>query len=330
MVTSELCIGPLKALIDRPRPPGALIVTHSASFPSGHAIAASVTAIGLVVVLVPAAARRTRWTIVAAAFAAVMAMSRTYLGAHWASDVVAGACIGTGAAVVWAAGLELERDRRRARASGVSTAGGARVAAWLRRASLVLLVAGLVAVVMLHLLRPDLGPARHRISEYAYGPDAWLMTAAFVSIGAGVLALAWPLARAGGRWSRAVPLSLVVAGAGMVVSGIFRTDPGRSGALTDAVHSRASALATVALIGAALAWSLGRTRRRDVASGLAVLAVVLGASSPLLHRSSWTGVSQRLLWLTLLAWLIVTAVRLGSDVRRDVNGPSATTVTMGA
>ena len=50
-VTSELCIGPLKALIDRPRPPGALITTDSPSFPSGHAIAASVTAIGLVVVL---------------------------------------------------------------------------------------------------------------------------------------------------------------------------------------------------------------------------------------------------------------------------------------
>ena len=44
------------------------------------------------------------------------------------------------------------------------------MAASLRRASLVLLVAGLVAVVVLHLLRPDLGPARHRISEYAIGP----------------------------------------------------------------------------------------------------------------------------------------------------------------
>lgn len=51
-VSSELCIGPLKALIDRPRPPGALMITHSASFPSGRAIAASVTAIGLLIVLV--------------------------------------------------------------------------------------------------------------------------------------------------------------------------------------------------------------------------------------------------------------------------------------
>ena len=69
--------------------------------------------------------------------------------------------------------------------------------------------AGLAGVVMLHLLRPDLGVAHHRMSEYAFGPYASLMTAAFVSIGAGVLALAWPIARAGGRWSRAVPVALV-------------------------------------------------------------------------------------------------------------------------
>jgi membrane-associated phospholipid phosphatase len=114
VVTAELCIGPLQTLIDRGRPPDPLVATHGAAFPSGHAVAASVTAIGLVVVLVPAARRRTRWTIIAATFAAAMAMSRTYLGAHWASDVVAGVCIGTGAAVVWAAALELARDRRRA------------------------------------------------------------------------------------------------------------------------------------------------------------------------------------------------------------------------
>jgi membrane-associated phospholipid phosphatase len=115
VLTSELCIGPLKALIDRPRPPDPLIDTSSASFPSGHAIAASVTALGLVVVLVPPGRRRTRWTIAAALFAATMAMARTYLAAHWASDVVAGAAIGTGLALVWPAALELARSRFKSR-----------------------------------------------------------------------------------------------------------------------------------------------------------------------------------------------------------------------
>ena len=121
VVTSELCIGPLKALLDRPRPLGSLVATESPSFPSGHAIAASVTAIGLVLVLAPAFNRRMHWTAVAATFAALMAMSRTYLGAHWASDVVAGVCIGTGLAIVWPAALELARERYRARAPAVMT-----------------------------------------------------------------------------------------------------------------------------------------------------------------------------------------------------------------
>ena len=49
----------------------------------------------------------------AAAFAGVMALSRTYLSVHWLSDVVAGVCIGTGMALVWPAALELIRARVR-------------------------------------------------------------------------------------------------------------------------------------------------------------------------------------------------------------------------
>jgi membrane-associated phospholipid phosphatase len=112
IVSSELCIGPLKTLVDRPRPPGALYETSSASFPSGHAIAASVTALGLVVVLHPPVRARTRWTIVAAGFATIMALSRTYLAVHWMTDVLAGTCLGVGWALVWPAALELIRARR--------------------------------------------------------------------------------------------------------------------------------------------------------------------------------------------------------------------------
>jgi membrane-associated phospholipid phosphatase len=110
VVTSELCIGPLKALVDRPRPPNSLIGTSGASFPSGHAIAGAVTAFGLVVVLMPASARRWMAIGFAAAFAGVMAISRTYLSAHWLTDTLAGACIGTGLALVWPAALEMARE----------------------------------------------------------------------------------------------------------------------------------------------------------------------------------------------------------------------------
>jgi membrane-associated phospholipid phosphatase len=111
VITSELCIGPIKALVDRPRPPNPLIGTSASAFPSGHAIAGAVTAFGLVVVLLPASPRRWMAIGLAAAFAGLMATSRTYLAAHWLTDTIAGVCIGTGLALVWPAALELARDR---------------------------------------------------------------------------------------------------------------------------------------------------------------------------------------------------------------------------
>lgn len=182
----------------------------------------------------------------------------------------------------------------------------------LRVVSVALLSFGLACVVALHVVRSDLSPVGHRISEYAIGAHGWLMTVAFVAVGAGLLALGGAFVARGGRRSRYVGAALSLAGLGMVASGMWRTDETRSGTTADAIHSRASALASLALIAAALAWSVfrrGRGARSDVAAWLAVAAAVLGALSPALHRSRFTGASQRLLWITLLAWLIITAWR---------------------
>lgn len=99
IVLSELCIGPLKAVVDRPRPPDSLVVTGGQSFPSGHAIAAAVTAFGLVIAFLPRGRRRVHWMIGASLLAGAMAGSRVLLGAHWATDTIAGVCIGVGIAV---------------------------------------------------------------------------------------------------------------------------------------------------------------------------------------------------------------------------------------
>ncbi len=119
IVTSEALIGPLKALYERPRPPAGVMATHGFSFPSGHAVAGAVTAVGLVLVLLPPGPRRWAWEVRAAVYASLMALSRTYLGVHWLSDVLAGGLLGVGVAVGWPALLQEIRDvrlpRRRAR-----------------------------------------------------------------------------------------------------------------------------------------------------------------------------------------------------------------------
>jgi undecaprenyl-diphosphatase len=111
VLTSELFIGPMKGLIDRPRPPSSLIDTSAASFPSGHAIATAVTAVGLVLVLAPPGKKRWRWEVYAVIFTSVMTLSRVYLRAHWLSDTVAGALLGAGLALGWPALLMAIRRR---------------------------------------------------------------------------------------------------------------------------------------------------------------------------------------------------------------------------
>jgi membrane-associated phospholipid phosphatase len=105
VVTSEVAIGATKELYDRPRPPDSLIGTSGDSFPSGHAIAATVTAFWFVIALVPPTPRRWRWGAWAVLFAFAMALSRVYLNAHWLSDVVAGALFGAATAFGWPAVL---------------------------------------------------------------------------------------------------------------------------------------------------------------------------------------------------------------------------------
>jgi membrane-associated phospholipid phosphatase len=102
IVVSEVLIGLLKGIYDRARPPGSLVATSGASFPSGHAVAASVTVVAAVIALVPAGRRRAWWGGAAVAFSILMGLSRAYLGAHWLSDAVAGILLGTSCALVTA------------------------------------------------------------------------------------------------------------------------------------------------------------------------------------------------------------------------------------
>jgi PAP2 superfamily len=107
---SEIALTSLKAWFHRGRPPGALVGVTGFSFPSGHAVAASATAVALVLAFLPFGERRRVWEWIAVAFAFVMALSRVYLSAHWFSDVVVGTLLGSGIAVLMAAAVTEVRD----------------------------------------------------------------------------------------------------------------------------------------------------------------------------------------------------------------------------
>ncbi|WP_115728213.1 phosphatase PAP2 family protein [Actinomyces culturomici] len=121
MALSSLATVVVKLGIERIRPamPERLVVELTASYPSGHTTAAASLAMAAAVVVLAATGwrtvaldagaltwRRNRRTAAVWAIAALVTLlvgvSRLYLGAHWLSDVIGGAMVGTGVPLVCA------------------------------------------------------------------------------------------------------------------------------------------------------------------------------------------------------------------------------------
>lgn len=108
----------LKTLFDRPRPPAVYqtVETLNASFPSGHALLATVFYLSVGVMLTrafpraPMKAYTLGWAVV---LVLLIGLTRIYLGAHWASDVLAGWGIGAfWAMLLWLFAYAFERRQR--------------------------------------------------------------------------------------------------------------------------------------------------------------------------------------------------------------------------
>lgn len=107
-IVAVVAIGaPMAAIIARVRPADSLAESVATSFPSGHTAVATTLAVTLGLLL-----RRWYVWVLGALWVLLMMWSRTYLHAHWLSDVVAGMLEGVAVAcLVWTA-MEALRDRR--------------------------------------------------------------------------------------------------------------------------------------------------------------------------------------------------------------------------
>jgi hypothetical protein len=179
----------------------------------------------------------------------------------------------------------------------------------------------IMAVVILHLLRPDLYPVTHAVSNYAVGPFGPLMTSAFFLLALGEFALAWGLARCLARDRRAIVsvVLLNLAAIGLVVAGLFRSDvnvPRPPASPSAMVHWTGAGLSFLSLmIGIYL---LSGCFKRDVRwhsvyrlsyAWLGVIVLALAAYGGL-SIIDWTGIGERIYLATCILWLVFAALRL--------------------
>lgn len=176
------------------------------------------------------------------------------------------------------------------------------------RLALLATTATAVLIGLLHVLKPELDPGWRFLSEYAIGPNGWIMTMAFLLWALGCVALFAALrTEVGSRMGRAgLAVLLVVAGA-LVLAGLFPQDPitGRPEDATTqgSIHAGASMVGIPGIPVAAL-----------------LISYSLGRNPAWARRKQLLLVLAHLTWITLalmtayLAWAVPRAGGFGPDV----------------
>lgn len=114
----------------------------------------------------------------------------------------------------------------------------------------------LVILVLLHVVRPDLDPSWHFISEYELGPQGWLMHVAFISLAVGTTSVALAVVSQARSIAGYLGIAqLVISAAGMMLAGVCAPDS------NSRLHDVGAMLDLVPFAALLLAWSLSRNER---------------------------------------------------------------------
>lgn len=191
--------------------------------------------------------------------------------------------------------------------------------------------ASAAALLLLHLLSPELEPSWRMVSEYANGRHGWLLTIMFFAWAAGSFTLAgalWPLSQS---TLGLVGLGLLcLAGIGQVMGGLFD--------INHKLHGPAAMIGIPALCAAAVVLSLAMSREAGIVapplwsahlpwlsfvamlgalflffSALKAAGVDMAAQAGPLQAlpagvSGYVGFANRALFLTSYLWVALTAL----------------------
>jgi hypothetical protein len=185
-----------------------------------------------------------------------------------------------------------------------------------------------VAVAILHVLRPDLNPIRRAVSNYTVGPFGLLMTAAFFTLALSEFALALGFARllTPSKGSYISVLLLNFAGTGMVMTGIFPGDVKSlhpPGTITSLIHWIGAGLSFLSLMIAAFLLSncfktdsqwQSFQRSSFALSVITVLALVVFGIFAMI---GWVGIGERLYIAACVLWLLLASMQLRRSISQD-------------
>jgi hypothetical protein len=185
--------------------------------------------------------------------------------------------------------------------------------------------------LVLGAIRPGYEPLRHQVSYLSLGDGGWIQTASFIITGVLVLAFAVGLRHvlAGGVGSVVTTVAVGVAGAGLLIAGVFPTmpafgfPPGTPNAFPKDIPPSAyvHVVGAVAFFGGLIAAPLVMARRfrRTGERGWAAISILsAGAVFVFFAGSSadpsgqpfapaWAGLLQRLAIVAGLGWMAVIA-----------------------
>jgi hypothetical protein len=154
----------------------------------------------------------------------------------------------------------------------------------------------LILLVALHFIEPAFHPSKRLISEYELGRYGWVMSLAFFSLGAGVLAMLWSTGNA--PTVNGLDRTMVVCS--------NRCRPLRSRDLLS-LHVRQPRLAIHGLSGAI------------VIATFPIAATLYG--SALARRQDWMAARRLLRWATVLVWLGLLSFAGSTVVLRIISQP---------
>jgi hypothetical protein len=169
----------------------------------------------------------------------------------------------------------------------------------------------IIAFLVEGVLRPGYHPLRQTVSELAAGPRGWEQIANFLVFAVLLFLFAAGLRRA--TRSVVVPALVALVAAGLVVSGLFVTDPVHSAATTwhGTVHNLAAIPVFLGLPVLCLGVAVLSLRRRNwswtvysTVTAVAMIAIIQGLAS-----EAYAGFFQRITIIVGWTWLTVIALR---------------------